>query len=108
MRKQVFKNMDVEITSESVMQNGETKVGNGTLRRDLHKFVFEEEPPRTVKKNPIMFSGKFFRIRFTKDEVIRFTATIPKRHLKGMVSRRGRQALTKDLLSGIDKMESYV
>lgn len=96
--------MDVEITSQREMANGETRVGNGTLRQDKNRFIFEEELPTPCRKNPKVYSGRYFTVRTTKDGRLRFTAIMSKTEIAELISRKGKAIVKNDLMSAIEKL----
>ena len=104
----LFEKMDVEIASERDLANGETKVGNGTLRKDLNKFIFQECLTRTRRKNPLIYQGRHFRARSCQDGTLRLTAVVQKRDLAALVTTDGMLSLTEDLRNAIDKFKIYL
>ena len=102
--KKIQKKMDVEITSDRELVNGQTMLGNGTLVKDGRKFRFEVCPPQKRSSNPLLYSGKFFRVRQDAAGRYRFNAAVMKDDIKGLTGSEGIATIAEEIHCAINEI----
>ena len=109
MMKKILKNHEIVVCSEQPLDDMRFYEGFGMLNMERKVFHFEVTRPERRRKNPLIYNGKYFRVRCNKDGAIRFTAVF--RNGSDALKECGKEtfidALSADLKSALVKLSKY-
>lgn len=74
------------IESDKALGDKEIRLGVGMLRRSARTFLFETASRIRRRENPIVYDGKYFRVRSTKMGM-RFTCTFTDEQIANMKAK---------------------
>ena len=108
MMKKILKNHEIVVCSEQPLDDMRFYEGFGMLNKDRKVFHFEVARPEHRQKNPLIYKGKYFRVRANKDGCIRFTAVFNNETtLNEFKKQTFVDALSADLKAALVKLSKY-